>query len=172
MVGTPKTRYTRSAASGPAPLTHGTGVVSNETEALRWYRLAADQGNSEGQFNVDVFYNDGIGVVQDNAGAPSGRRSQICGCAVHPRVLLQPPDGTGESCMTTQRRCGGTVWLQTKETRMRSRISGGTTCMALELPVTMQRHCGGTILLLVSLAYITLLPDVKIGTHGAYLPTA
>jgi hypothetical protein len=27
MVGTPKTRYTRSAASGPAPLTHGTGVV-------------------------------------------------------------------------------------------------------------------------------------------------
>jgi TPR repeat protein len=66
MVGTPKTRRLCSLGSC---YSHGTGVVQNETEALRWYRLAADQGKSEGQFNVDVFYNDGIGVVQNNAGA-------------------------------------------------------------------------------------------------------
>ena len=34
-------------------------------EAMRWYRLAADQGNSEAQNDVGFFYLSGLGVSQD-----------------------------------------------------------------------------------------------------------
>ena len=36
---------------------------------MKWYRLAAEQGNAYGQFNLGVMYANGQGVVQDNAEA-------------------------------------------------------------------------------------------------------
>ena len=35
-------------------------------EAVRWYRLAAEQGNAPAQFNLGVAYVNGDGVTRDN----------------------------------------------------------------------------------------------------------
>jgi hypothetical protein len=47
----------------------GTGVPQDDAEAVRWYRLAADQGHAKARFNIGVFYKNGTGVVQDDAEA-------------------------------------------------------------------------------------------------------
>ena len=47
----------------------GQGVVQNYAEALRWYRLAADQGQASAQANLGVMYGYGQGVVQNYAEA-------------------------------------------------------------------------------------------------------
>jgi hypothetical protein len=47
----------------------GAGVAQDAGEALRWYRLAADQGYAHAQFIIAVFYENGTGVVQDLAEA-------------------------------------------------------------------------------------------------------
>ena len=45
---------------------NGHGVPEDDTEATRWYRLAADQGHVNGQFNLGVMYGYGFGVPEDN----------------------------------------------------------------------------------------------------------
>ena len=41
------------------------GVPQDYEEAVRWYRLAAAQGDATAQFNLGVRYAEGRGVVQD-----------------------------------------------------------------------------------------------------------
>lgn len=43
---------------------HGKGVAQNYTEAAKWYRLAADQGNEGAQYMLGVMYESGEGVAQ------------------------------------------------------------------------------------------------------------
>jgi len=47
----------------------GQGVPQDDTEALRWYRLAADQGNAFAQSNLGLMYSNGRGVPQDDTEA-------------------------------------------------------------------------------------------------------
>ena len=47
----------------------GHGVTQNYTEALKWYRKAADQGNADAQAMVGAFYYLGKGVPKDAAEA-------------------------------------------------------------------------------------------------------
>jgi len=47
----------------------GEGVSRDNTEALEWYRKAADQGHAEAQFTLGVMYKRGQGVPQDNTEA-------------------------------------------------------------------------------------------------------
>jgi TPR repeat protein len=44
---------------------NGQGVPQDYTEAMKWYRLAADQGNASAQNNLGAMYGDGQGVPQD-----------------------------------------------------------------------------------------------------------
>ena len=44
---------------------NGRGVPQDYGEAVRWYRLAADQGDAGSQYNLGLMYNDGRGVLQD-----------------------------------------------------------------------------------------------------------
>ena len=44
----------------------GSGVVKDEREAFRWYRLAAEQGNAEAQVDLGNCYLDGIGASKDS----------------------------------------------------------------------------------------------------------
>ncbi len=44
-------------------------MAQNHAEAIRWYRLAADQGNASAQYYLGVKYHDGEGVAQDYAEA-------------------------------------------------------------------------------------------------------
>ena len=43
----------------------GKGVAQNYQEALKWYRLAADQGNTIAQHNLGWSYYDGQGVSKN-----------------------------------------------------------------------------------------------------------
>jgi uncharacterized protein len=41
------------------------GVPQNYTEAVKWYRKAAEQGNADAQSNLGLMYYNGYGVPQD-----------------------------------------------------------------------------------------------------------
>jgi TPR repeat protein len=45
----------------------GTGVRQDYVEAVKWYRLAADQGNAMAQPNLGAMYDNGIGVSYTEA---------------------------------------------------------------------------------------------------------
>jgi uncharacterized protein len=46
----------------------GTGVTQ-EVEAVRYYRMAADQGNADGQYNLGLCFQAGAGVAKDEVEA-------------------------------------------------------------------------------------------------------
>ena len=39
--------------------------VGNYAEAVKWYRIAAEQGDADAQFNLGLLYNNGDGVTQN-----------------------------------------------------------------------------------------------------------
>ena len=43
----------------------GHGVPGDHKEAIKWYRLSAEQGNAGAQFNLSLMYDNGQGVLQD-----------------------------------------------------------------------------------------------------------
>ena len=43
----------------------GKGVARDYAEAVKWYRLAAEQGDATGQINLGAMYYQGRGVAQD-----------------------------------------------------------------------------------------------------------
>jgi TPR repeat protein len=45
---------------------NGYGVLQDDKTAVKWYTLAAEQGNAYAQYNLGVMYRDGQGVLQDN----------------------------------------------------------------------------------------------------------
>ena len=47
----------------------GEGVPENNAEAVRWYRLAAEQGYARAQSNLGFMYSNGEGVPQNNVRA-------------------------------------------------------------------------------------------------------
>jgi TPR repeat protein len=47
----------------------GHGVTQDYTEALKWFRKAADQGEAKAQANLGKMYAMGHGVLQDYAPA-------------------------------------------------------------------------------------------------------
>ena len=47
----------------------GEGVPQNDTEAVRWYRLAAEQGLATAQFYLGLMYDTGRGVPQNDTEA-------------------------------------------------------------------------------------------------------
>jgi len=47
----------------------GRGVSEDYAEALKWYRLAAEQGYADAQYALGKAYDDGEGVPQDYAEA-------------------------------------------------------------------------------------------------------
>ena len=50
--------------------TLGQGVPKDHVEGMRWYRLAADQGHAEAQYDFGVKYSTGLSVLpQDDAEA-------------------------------------------------------------------------------------------------------
>jgi TPR repeat protein len=59
---------------------NGNGVIQDYAKAANWYRLAAEQGDADAQYNLSVMYANGDGVIQDtfiahmwlNIGAANG----------------------------------------------------------------------------------------------------
>jgi TPR repeat protein len=52
----------------------GQGVPRNDAEAVKWYRLAADQGNAEAQLSLARMYETGRGVPQSDTDAATWYR--------------------------------------------------------------------------------------------------
>ena len=44
---------------------NGEGVPQDDAEAVRWYRLTADQGFARAQYSLGLLYENGEGVPQD-----------------------------------------------------------------------------------------------------------
>ena len=47
----------------------GVGVARDYKEAMKWYRLAAEQNYATAQYNISSMYAEGLGVTQDFAHA-------------------------------------------------------------------------------------------------------
>ena len=47
----------------------GKGVTENNTEAIKWYRLAAEQGNVDAQFSISNMHDLGEGVADNDRAA-------------------------------------------------------------------------------------------------------
>ena len=56
-------------SSRRCPHFEGQGAPQDYTEALQWFRSAADQGNADAQYNLGVMYDEGQGVPQDDTEA-------------------------------------------------------------------------------------------------------
>ena len=50
-------------------LSQGKGMHASQTEAVYWFRKAAEQGHAVAQAALGAFYKDGIGIAQDKAKA-------------------------------------------------------------------------------------------------------
>ena len=48
---------------------NGNGVTQDDEEAVKWYRLAADQGNARAQFTLGLMYSSGEGVPESKVAA-------------------------------------------------------------------------------------------------------
>jgi TPR repeat protein len=48
---------------------NGHGVTEDDEEAVRWYRLTAEQGEARAQSNLGLMYGTGEGVLQDDVEA-------------------------------------------------------------------------------------------------------
>jgi TPR repeat protein len=48
---------------------NGTGVPQDDKEAVKWYRLSAEQEYELAQFNLGLMYAQGTGVPQDDVSA-------------------------------------------------------------------------------------------------------
>ena len=48
---------------------YGEGVPQDDAEAVRWYRLAAGQGDASAQYHLGLMYDNGKGIPQDDAEA-------------------------------------------------------------------------------------------------------
>jgi TPR repeat protein len=44
----------------------GHGVLQDYKQAVKWLRLAAEQGNADAQYNLGVVYYEGKGAAQDD----------------------------------------------------------------------------------------------------------
>ena len=47
----------------------GRGVHQDDTEAVQWFRQAAEQGNALGQYHLGLSYAEGVGLDKDDSEA-------------------------------------------------------------------------------------------------------
>jgi TPR repeat protein len=55
----------------------GQGVQQDYKEAMRWYDLAADEGDADAQLNLGIMYEKGQGVLQDDKEAAKWYRLAV-----------------------------------------------------------------------------------------------
>ena len=69
----------------------GQGVPQDDKEAVKWYRLAAEQGDAYAQSNLGVTYEKGQGVPQDHKEAANTIFEKLCSLHIEalPNALLR-----------------------------------------------------------------------------------
>jgi TPR repeat protein len=84
----------------------GEAMPRDFTEAVKWYRKAAEQNDSSAQFSLGVMYHQGAGILKDEVealawfkiSAAAGDKSAIEACAI-----LEPQLGVQLTLMAQQR---------------------------------------------------------------------
>ena len=114
---------------------NGRGVPEDDTEAVRWFRLAADQGGALAQFRLGVRYANGEGVPEDDTEAVRWYRlaADQGNARAQYNLGVMYSTGTapaGVSRRTTPKRSGGIASRPTRATLMRSPASGSCTATA------------------------------------------
>ena len=80
---------------------NGRGVAQDYAEAVKWYRLAAEQGDASAQSKLGAMYANGQGVAQDYAEAVKWyRRAAEQGVAIA-QTILGLMYGNGEQELST-----------------------------------------------------------------------
>lgn len=74
----------------------GLNTERNDSEAVKWYRKAAEQGFGEAQFNLGEMYAKGRGVAKDTLQALSWYRKACdggcdCGCKSYRKMTGKEP---------------------------------------------------------------------------------
>ena len=96
----------------------GNGVPKDDAEAVRWYRLAAEQGNAEAQFELGYMYDQGDGLYLKTRPRP------CAGTAWPPSRETPRHSSNSVTCMTKAtgclktrpRPCAGTAWPPSRDT--------------------------------------------------------
>lgn len=86
----------------------GAGVSEDESEAVRWYRLAAQQGLAEAQFSLGNMYFNGRGVPQDYEEAARWVRLAAAQGNALAQITLASMLRDGAWC-ASRRSAGGTL---------------------------------------------------------------
>ena len=97
----------------------GQGVPQDYAEAVKWYRLAAEQGDADAQGNLGVMYGTGKGVLQDNVlahmwynlGAANGnelgaKNREIVAKKMTPQAIEQAQKMASECMSKDYKNCG------------------------------------------------------------------
>jgi uncharacterized protein len=90
--------------------THGGGVTQDYKTAVKWYKLAAEQGQSDAQTNLGSMYALGKGVIKDwvyahmwaNLGASNGSKG---GATVRDAAATQMTPSQLEKAQDLAREC-------------------------------------------------------------------
>jgi TPR repeat protein len=84
--------------------TNGQGVPQDYKAAVKWYRLAAEQGDASAQFNLGLMYKNGQGVPQNyimaymwfNLAAANGDKGAVKGRDIVAKLLTQADLGKAQ----------------------------------------------------------------------------
>ena len=89
----------------------GQGVIEDDIEAVRWYRLAAEQGLDAAQYQLGVMYTEGRGILKDEAAAVRWyRRAAEQNYDTAPYALGSCiPSGGASSRIPCSHTCGSTL---------------------------------------------------------------
>jgi hypothetical protein len=101
----------------------GQGVPQNYVEAVKWFRLAADQGAAAAQYNVGHMYDKGYGVTKDDVEATRWWQLAADQDYTWRRSIsgpYTPPAGAFRKTMSAH-TCGS-AWGRREATKMRYAI--------------------------------------------------
>jgi TPR repeat protein len=97
---------------------NGQGVVQDYKQALRWYTLAAEQGDANAQNNLGIKYSNGQGVLQDYVrahmwiniaaanGQPSGPKNRnIVAAKMNPQQIERAQQMARDCMARNYKRC-------------------------------------------------------------------
>ena len=123
----------------------GQGVPQDYTEAIKWYRKAAEQGDAAAQNHVGLMYAQGQGVSQNFPEAAKWWRqpAEIGYAKAQYNLGLSYERGQGASQDTTPRQRSGIARRRIRVTlRLSSRWVSAMAKVAALLRITFWRTCG------------------------------
>jgi hypothetical protein len=105
---------------------HGQGTAQDAKEALRWYRLAAEQGHFRAQFNLGLMYASGKGAAKDDKEAAKWYRKAAERGDARSQFNLGLMHANGEGVAKNEKEAARWIRLAAEQddARAQSRLAG------------------------------------------------